>query len=1237
MKALRALATGFLFAGAAACSAPGGPSSESNWNWGPDGGSASGSDASLPITRPSALTCTPAQGSQALPARAEAMSTQVDSNKPATFFTEDLFNAFKSNCGGCHVESSLGNFHVSSQNFTTTVDKTVLDIIQSNDPAKYMPPAGAGGMPFSNRSPTDPIVQLVGLLQQWIAQGRPDELFTIDTGAAQPTTASYMLSPQVGMGMTNIGDCVPAGTIGSSTSTMDQLDAFFASATELPDTLDQTDFTTMDGVALAQMGVIAYAPQYPLWSDDSGKLRFIRVPRGQSVKFDKTAQTFTIPPNTRFYKTFLRHVIDTNGNDSWRKIETRLIVARPDTTAPDGTVQQNALFGTYVWSQDETSASLLKLPLRDGEPFTDSLIEYTIDEPKEEMIRASNPGNLKYQLEQGNPGLKRHYAIPGSQRCIQCHMGSPTQDFALGFVPLQLARRPSGTAGAYEATGADELTQVQRFIDYGILTGITSPDDIKPLEAAEGTRTARNAYELNAQAYMLGNCAHCHNPRGYPSTKSPVLKDALNFLPGPNGGIYQFPLDRFSPLRKRGLNQDVDIPYITPSLREYPVTDPPPGTWTPKWATCTPSNVASDSAAAFLCNGRMDSKPAHLAAPWRSLVYRNTDTPFMYADDFTIYPHMPMNSAGFDCRAPRIMGEWMTSIPATRKNPELDEDAIPGGSAPVDSNPQPYVEVLPADPNYPQAQLDAQARLDQYHAGRYEFCVDTSDIVDPAVIQAGGNYPIVPAADQVYDPKKPGVLLQPNTGVPIRAHWVVTDLTDPPGDWYPRRPDWQQFVVQDKPDLTALPTDPDQMATELQQRQDVVDQLQTATLSSELKKFALTDVPFGLWQQNAGCNFSAIPKVSDVAAADRPRWMNQVVPPPDPAAPVYMQSPGSSIFNNICFNCHGPKADSQGLLAEAIMNMTGGTARVADFRDGLFGPVTSPGSNRANVFGAVSNGTASVDDWASRYMAWMALGGTQAKIPIDILNIVATTRILGVPRGHLDVTGSPNMLKLGQQLCAQVIPATPDILASLDDTYFKHGTLDWTKLTALIDSNYDAEMWQRLCSLNNRVIVRVPLVPIWDATIGVSSWPRLDARSSLYWGSRTENPYPSTAPVMDSHGQVTNGIQSDNVFPVCMPMPTDPQQKAIADQFLASHPVGGAGGGTIPYCPDAWLKDPKNVLGSVYDSAMGHYTYPDANAWAVRGAINAGMSVFLYLDQLVRGKVAPPVQYNHCEQLAPAN
>ena len=448
---------------------------------------------------------------------------------------------------------------------------------------------------------------------------------------------------------------------------------------------------------------------------------------------------------------------------------------------------------------------------------------------------------------------------------------------------------------------------------------------------------------------MLGNCAHCHNPRGYPSVQEPVLKDAFNFLPSATGGIFQFPLDRVSPLRARGINTDVPFPYITPSLREYPVGPQTTATWTTKWAASC-ADAASNPVEGFLCKGRTDDKPAHLSAPWRSLLYRNVDTPFMYADDFVVFPHMPMNTAGYDCRVAPIMGDWMTSIPAARKNPEIDEDEVPGDMVPFDANPQPYVEVLPTDPAYPQALADATRRLEDYHtSGRYTYCPQTEDIVDPTVVHAGGNPPIVPQSGTAYDPTDRTKVVQPDMGVPLHAHWVITDLTDPPGDWYPRRPDWETVIVDDMVDMSNLPTDAAGKATELQARKDVLGQVRSASLTQQLRDLALTEIPYGLWEQSPGCDFSSVPKVADIPAASRPRWM--IESQPDPTAPVYMQSPALAVFNNICFNCHGPRADAQGLLADAISNMTGGTARVANFRNGLFGPLDAPGGNRQRVFG----------------------------------------------------------------------------------------------------------------------------------------------------------------------------------------------------------------------------------------------------------------------------------------------
>src|SRR4030095_12940761 len=101
------------------------------------------------------------------------------------------------------------------------------------------------------------------------------------------------------------------------------------SATALPKDLRDTDMTSLDSAALAQRGVFAYAPTYQLWSDDAHKLRMVRVPQGQKIRFNPDTQKLEIPPNTRFYKTFFKSVLEPDNHFGYRAIETRLIVSRP--------------------------------------------------------------------------------------------------------------------------------------------------------------------------------------------------------------------------------------------------------------------------------------------------------------------------------------------------------------------------------------------------------------------------------------------------------------------------------------------------------------------------------------------------------------------------------------------------------------------------------------------------------------------------------------------------------------------------------------------------------------------------------------------------------------------------------------------------------------------------------------------------------------------------------------------
>ena len=489
-------------------------------------------------------------------------------------------------------------------------------------------------------------------------------------------------------------------------------------------------------------------PAYPLWSDSAGKMRYVRTPHNQPIVFDKSTQTFEIPPNTRFYKTFLKQIVDINGSEAYRKIETRLIVSRPDTTAADGTIQQNALFGTYIWNDTETAATLQQDPLRDGSPFSDRLITYNTDEPRAAAIQASTPANqnLDYALDTASPPVRRHYAIPGSERCIQCHMGSASASFVLGFLPVQIATHPPGQSGVIEPATGDELTQLQRLIDYNVITGISSPatsaagEDAAPAHAPQRLRAERAGLHGRETAPTATTRA------AYPTTKAPVLKDLLDFLPAQrDGGIFQFPLDRTSPLRARGVSQDIPIPYITPSLRDIP--EPNSSTYKSKYVVCTARrngrlvHQGPEQQLVHRLHRRPLAKP-HLSKRRHAVrLRRRSGDLSAHADE-----HARLRLPGRADHG-RLDGQHPGREPERRQRERHARFRCQGRI--TDYTPQPYTEVLPSDPAYASAQAAAAKRLAQYHAGhRYNFCPDTSDIVDPDVTSGVLQ---TPAAVPVFD------------------------------------------------------------------------------------------------------------------------------------------------------------------------------------------------------------------------------------------------------------------------------------------------------------------------------------------------------------------------------------------------------------------------------------------------------------------------------------------------------
>ena len=1212
-------------------------------DFGGNGGEAASSQCAPARPLDASAACRPAETAEPLPMRliVSAENTSTDS----VMFTSDLFGLFKTTCGRCHVENTL-KFHTSPNTFPQDIDDEVLGILTSDDPNVFMPPPGSGGKQFSERPPGDPVRRLAELLRIWIDQGKPVSTFLVPAGQGGGGNP-YRIPIDTAAAFTNLGSCIPdEGLVGTEFDKMCALDSFFESLQKrppgegtlaerigLPERLDQTDLFTFDTEALARHGVVAFAPAYPLWSDDAGKLRMVRVPLGQSIHYDEETGEFEIPANTRFYKTFFKEVKEMDGVARHRKIETRLIVARPAKELPDGTYEQEALFGSYRWNAAETEATLVTEPLGSNEPFADVVMTLVKDEPQEAEIREKDK-DKEYRLASDleDAGVLRRYAIPGSVRCVQCHMGSSSNSFILGFAPLQINRRKDGEGGVLSPTGRDELTQLDRLIQYGIVTGLKSANEAPKLETSQLPREPRTQYELTAQAYMQGNCGHCHAPHGYPSVTNPALKPLLNFWASKQGGgIFEFPLDRVSPRIKRGPRQDVDVPYITPSLRELWPEDydreEALGVWTPK-------GVGVDT---------------FIDAPWRSAIYRNVDTPYTYSDDYGIFPHMPMNTPGYDCRVPRIMAEWMTSIPAKRKEPTVSEDAI-RSDARYDANAQPYLEVKKTDSGYFDAVRAGERRVADYQAGsRYSFCPDTRDVQDRNVLQGALVTPI------------DGELVTqgfPAEGVPDRPHWSPMDLTDTAGDWYPRRGDWQKVLIEHDlgapPDDGAVAANP-RLGLDYEAQKEVVNFLANIKLSEleQFTQFATSRIPFGIWQQKDGCNFANVSKVGDFSGADRPLWMNELSTP-SPAReelPVYDTLPGAAIYGMICINCHGAKADSNGRQAATLSDMTGGAARVANFKTGFFG---KGGANIARVFGdelvdfyedsVPDGGVAGTPpgwtgewpgvpgDWAARYLPWMALGGTKQRIPPAVTNLVAGTEVLGVTRDPPLGAGevSANMLAVAQKICLATLPLQG--VGGQPHPGVENGNISLLELyggTGLILSNGDRELWDKICYWDNPG----PVIAL-DRSGGL--WADGNVHLTVTPGSYfSPAGYPANTPIGDQFGDVADTgpageISPENHFRWCVKLPLEPAEEAAARLVTIK-------GNPLPFCPPGLFD-----IANKWKTNLDYVSLPDAGSrefrddfrlWGERGAINAGLAVFLYLKEVLVNGAPPELHYDECERI----
>jgi hypothetical protein len=245
----------------------------------------------------------------------------------------------------------------------------------------------------------------------------------------------------------------------------------------------------------------------------------------------------------------------------------------------------------------------------------------------------------------------------------------------------------------------------------------------------------------------------------------------------------------------------------------------------------------------------------------------------------------------------------------------------------------------------------------------------------------------------------------------------------------------------------------------------------------------------------------------------------------------------------------------------------------------------------------------------------MALGGTKAIIPPEILQIVSLTQVLGEQRPYLNAGQlSANMLSTAKAICLTFFGS--DSAAPFDLGQGVYGFVDENK--SLVHDNGDAATWFELCTRNHPSPVHglqgsvakdgslsLSVPPANDGTGFAISTPMLiDPDSYLMQGSLVGN----------VAGGVDPKLTPDNLWPWCIApyLGTTAETTTAVAQYATDH--------GLPVCPTPG----PNVT---------TWSTADAQRWADRGAINAGLSVFLYLRSL-EDKTDPDPDYNQCELLS---
>ena len=208
-------------------------------------------------------------------------------------------------------------------------------------------------------------------------------------------------------------------------------------------------------------GVQLYEINSSLFTDYAHKQRLIRLPDGQSMRYNNTDLLPTFPDNTLIAKTFYYNLDERNPSLGKKIIETRILLK----------VNGTWLVGDYIWNTAQTEATYRETGSTESISYIDG---------------NGTTQNVDYQ-------------IPSKQDCFTCHNNNATT-FPIGPKLRNLNFIPSYT----------NQNQLDYLAGLGLLQGVASGStSVLPNWEDENL-----LIDDRARAYMDVNCAHCHQPGG---------------------------------------------------------------------------------------------------------------------------------------------------------------------------------------------------------------------------------------------------------------------------------------------------------------------------------------------------------------------------------------------------------------------------------------------------------------------------------------------------------------------------------------------------------------------------------------------------------------------------------------------------------------------------------------------------------------------------------------------------